>query len=289
MTARPLLRPSATGATVACDLNEVTGRRGSLVVHDEFAPPEQIFNRKGTDMVTNDKTNANDELVAKVRAHVEARVTLLASCSRNANALNNSATAWAYAELRAIAEGLTDRDAVQRAVCEKFPKVTGNGKVSKTPNSAFKTSFDKFVLLADVLAGEHKTYTSDNALRLATEFVSDDNARASGGYRMTLNDVVDRIKSDHAAAAREERANESEADKAARKAREAAEGNAVVAGIVVNDGAVMLALAERIANLEPEQAVAFIEPLRKLMEACEGAVTVALATTAEAEAEKLAA
>lgn len=245
-------------------------------------------------MVTNNNANANDELVAKVRAHVEARVTLLASCSRNANALNNSATAWAYAELRAIAEGLTDRDAVQRAVCEKFPKVTGNGKVSKTPNSAFKTSFDKFVLLADVLAGEHKTYSSDALLSIARDFVSDDNAvRNNEGaiqrYRMTLNDAVDRIKSAHAAAGREERANESEQDKANRKAREAAEANATVAGIVANDGAVMLALAERIASLEPEQAVAFIEPLRKLMESCEGAVTVALAVMAEAEAEKLAA
>lgn len=204
--------------------------------------------------------------VEAIRAHVMARAELLASCSRSANALNNSATNWARAELLAIRDGLTDRDAVQRAVCEKFPKVTGNGKISKTPNGKFKTSFDKFVMLDAILRGEHQTYSSADALKLAEAF--------RDGEKLTLNDVVEQIKDGHAAAKRSERANETEADKAARKAREEAETVATIAGATVNSGATMLELARRISDMDAETATAFVEPIRKLMEACEAAVTL---------------
>ncbi len=209
-------------------------------------------------------SNPSAATVEAVRAHVASRVDLLASCARMATGLNNSASKWARAELIALSAGLTDRIAIQAAVCEKFPKVTANAKVSKTPNSSFKTSFDKFVLLADVIAGTHKTYASDGAKAIAASFVSDD--------KVTLNDAVDRIKADHAATGREERANEGEEAKAARIASEEAAMQGQIAGTVTNSGAIMLALAERIDGMDAEACLAFAEPLVKLMEAAERAV-----------------
>jgi vacuolar-type H+-ATPase subunit I/STV1 len=216
-----------------------------------------------------------------IRAHVAARVDLLASCSRAATQMDNSATNWARAELVAIAANLTDRDAIQRAVCEKFPKVTGNGKISKTPSAKFKTSFDKFVMLDSILRGEHKTYSSPEAMALAVAF-------RDGTRKLTLNDVVEQIKDAHAAASRSERANETEADKQARKAREEAETVATIAGATVNSGATMLELARRIGELDADAALAYLEPITKLMQACEAAVTLAQSVVAPAE-QKLAA
>lgn len=214
------------------------------------------------------KTNPEQAAIEAVRAHVAARVELLASCARSATALDNSATKWARAEQRAIEAGLTDRDGVQRAVCEKFPKITGNGKVSKTPNGKFRTSFDRFVLISTVLDGSNKTYSSAGCVAIARSFVD--------GEKLTLNDAVEQIKSLHSAEQREARGNETEAEKAAREAREQAETVETVAGIAANDGAILLALAARLDAMDDATAYAFREPIEKLMLAAERAIGNAL-------------
>lgn len=213
----------------------------------------------------NNQNNPKPETVAAVRAHVALRVDLLASCARGVATLSNAASRWAYAEGRALADGLTDRDAIQRAVCEKFPKLTGNGKPSKTPSTGFKTSYDKFVLLADVRDGTHRTYTAPALVAIAEQFFSDGNgifeevevdgkpSKRLVGVRMSLNDAVDRIKDGHAAAGRAERAAETDEQKAARKASEEEAMVQQFAGTVAASPAMLNALASRIAAFTVEE------------------------------------
>lgn len=228
-----------------------------LCFWQRLAPPEQ--KTKGTNTVQNNVSNPKPETVEAVRAHVALRVDLLASCARAANQLSGAASRWAFMELRAIAAGLTDVESVQLAVCEKFPKLTGNGKPSKTPNSSFKTSWDKFVLVAAVLAGEHDTYKADNLVAIAREFVADGNGKFDENGKLvsvsqSLNDTVDRIKADHASAKRDERAAETDEQKASRKAAEDEQLIQQFAGTVANSPAMLTALAGRIAAYTAEDA-----------------------------------
>lgn len=236
-------------------------------------------------MIKNE-TNPTTVNVEAVRAHVALRVDLLASCARAANGLNNAASRFAYCELRAIEDGLTDIEAVQAAVCAKFPKLTGNGKPSKTPNSSFRTSWDKIVLLHDVLNGLSKTYDRPEALAIAQSFVATDNAvRDDTGkivsLRLTLNDVVDRIKDDKAAAGRERARNKTDEEKAAEKAAEEAATVAAYVNAVAESPAMLAALAERIAAYTVEDA-GKADAIAKLYDAI-GAFTATLQAAEEAE------
>lgn len=208
--------------------------------------------------MNSNNSNPNPETVEKVRAHVALRLDLLASCARAATGLNNAASKLAFVELRAIAVGLTDIDAVQAAVCAKFPKLTSNGKPSKTPNSSFRTSWDKIVLVASVLAGTHKTYDRPEALAIAREFVADGNATYEDetgklvSLRITLNDCVDRIKADKMQSARDTANAKTDAEKAAEKAASEAALVAAYVDAVANSPVMLAALAERIAGFTSE-------------------------------------
>lgn len=230
----------------------------------------------------NNTQNPNPAMVEAVRAHVALRVDLLASCARAANGLNNAASRFAYSELRAIRTGLTDLEAVQAAVCAKFPKLTGNGKPSKTPNSSFRTSWDKIALLASVLDGSNKTYERAEAKAIAESFIADDNARPDGSLKLTLNDVCDRIRDDKAAAGRAKAAAKTDAEKEAEKAAEEAATVAAYVNAVAESPLMLSALADRIAAFTTDD-MGKAEAVAKLREATGTFAETIIAMEAEAE------
>lgn len=197
------------------------------------------------------KTNAAPSAALADARFAARRTVLLSSCVTSHDQADRDGGAYARHAINGEHKGQTALETERKAACAAFPIwKTGRGKptLSKTPSDAFRSTFDRYVLIRSVSFGEHATINCEEATALVTRFLAPNS-------RLRLAETVRLMKAAQQAANKAAKPVLTETEQEAAKAAQDASDNAAVTMAVALSPAMLAALADAIAALEPDRAL----------------------------------